>query len=284
MKNHFVSLGTARKVQKISATILATMFDIERHQWNFSQYASQFREANVVESYPCRPPYPAETFDIVADLGANASATVLDLGTGTGEIARNLAPRVHHVDAIDISKPMIELGQSLPGGNAANLNWIAESVESHPFRQKYEMVIAAESIQWTNWNNLFAKMKSRLAANGYFVLIECTCHEPLPENEIKPLLLEYTRFVTHFDVVEALQAMKLWKMTDYRETRMVQFSQTPQEYINSIHSRCGCSRQIMGKKHAAEFDREIMTLLRNYSVKKTVNFKIGARVFWGRLL
>src|SRR5262249_55186769 len=57
------------------------------------EYAAQFGDPSVVAAYRHRPPYPAEVFDILVGLIADEPRAVLDVGTGTGEIARGLAPR-----------------------------------------------------------------------------------------------------------------------------------------------------------------------------------------------
>ena len=48
---------------------------------------------------------------------ADHPRTVLDLGCGTGYLARPLAPLVDRVDAIDISAAMIEEGKRLLGSD-----------------------------------------------------------------------------------------------------------------------------------------------------------------------
>lgn len=258
------------------------MTDLEQ-QYDLTNLALQFCEPNVVSTYTCRPPYPQETFQILESIGANSSATVLDLGTGTGEIARTLSKQVRHIDAIDHSKPMIELAESSAGGRAANLRWICANAEENQYDKEYDVIIAAESIQWIHWKKAFKHLRKFLKPNGRFVIIERTCQEPLPENELHELFFEYTRFVSAVDVVESLQKHQLWSLIGFQETRIVPFSQSPEEYINAIHSRNGCARHIMGSERAKKFDREITALLKKYGVKDLVNFRIGARVFWGTI-
>ena len=82
------------------------------------QTASAFQEESVVEAYQQRPPYPDSVFDILGSLVADEPYHVLDVGCGTGFIARRLVGRVTHIDAVDISPLMIEQGKRLPQGNA----------------------------------------------------------------------------------------------------------------------------------------------------------------------
>lgn len=87
-------------------------------------------------------------FNVLVGLIAGEPRTVLDLGCGTGFIARPLAPRVDRVDAIDVSEAMIEEGKRLPGGDHPHLQWIvgrAEDVALHP---PYALITAGDSLHW----------------------------------------------------------------------------------------------------------------------------------------
>ena len=54
-----------------------------------------------------RPGWPEELLDqVVAELGLDASAEVLDLGAGTGKLTRELVPRFARVLAVVESKHM----------------------------------------------------------------------------------------------------------------------------------------------------------------------------------
>src|ERR1051325_10907037 len=99
------------------------------------EYAEQFQDQSVVDVYHLRPPYQEEIFAVLADLIDPACRRVLDVGCGTGEIARRIAPEVEQVDAVDFSPAMIAKGKSSPGGNALNLRWIEGEIEKvtlHP--------------------------------------------------------------------------------------------------------------------------------------------------------
>ncbi|MGH2599050.1 MAG: class I SAM-dependent methyltransferase [Dehalococcoidia bacterium] len=94
--------------------------------------ATAFHDPDVVAAYRHRPPYPEEVFAILTDLIAVAPRRVLDVGCGSGEIARALAGRVEHVDAVDVSPAMIETGKHLPGGNDPRLWRRCGAVEDTP--------------------------------------------------------------------------------------------------------------------------------------------------------
>ena len=88
------------------------------------KYGAQFKDKSIVDAYRRRPPYPDETFDILTGLITIEPKRVLDVGCGTGYLARPLSQRVGTVDAVDISANMIAQGKELPNGDAPNLHWI----------------------------------------------------------------------------------------------------------------------------------------------------------------
>jgi ubiquinone/menaquinone biosynthesis C-methylase UbiE len=54
-------------------------------------------------------PDPGEDLDVLAAQGLDASSTVVDLGTGTGQFALAAARRFGHVTAVDVSPAMLTL-------------------------------------------------------------------------------------------------------------------------------------------------------------------------------
>src|SRR5438034_6220833 len=82
------------------------------------EHAQQFQDQSVVDVYHLRPPYPEEVFSLLARLVDPDCRRMLDVGCGTGDIARRMAPRVEHVDAVDLSAAMIAKGKRLAGPDA----------------------------------------------------------------------------------------------------------------------------------------------------------------------
>jgi SAM-dependent methyltransferase len=110
------------------------------------QYASVFQEPHVVASYPNRPPYPQAIIDELARIGGSA----VDAGCGTGELARRLASLVERVDAVDVSAPMLELAQTLPG--AERVHWVHGGIETAVLDPPYALVVAGDSVHWFDWS------------------------------------------------------------------------------------------------------------------------------------
>ncbi len=68
------------------------------------EYGAQFGDPSVAAAYPSRPPYPPELFEILLGLIRDEPRVVLDLGCGTGDISRPLAPHVSPIDAADAGR------------------------------------------------------------------------------------------------------------------------------------------------------------------------------------
>src|SRR4051794_37408975 len=96
------------------------------------RYASAFEDPAVVASYHTRPPYPEEVFSLLAGLLAGRPGPVLDLGCGTGIIARRLVEHAERVDALDVAPAMLAEGKRLPNGDHPRLRWMLGRAEDAP--------------------------------------------------------------------------------------------------------------------------------------------------------
>ena len=85
-----------------------------------TNHATRFQEPGIIARYHLRLPYPRETFDFLLSLITSTPRVVLDVGTGTGELARQLVEYVDRVDAVDCSLMFCEYDSTLlilPAGN-----------------------------------------------------------------------------------------------------------------------------------------------------------------------
>src|SRR5947207_11668711 len=119
--------------------------------------AARFKDQSVVDFYPLRLPYPPQVFDILVDLITDEPRAVLDVGSGTGDIARGLVRRVERVDAVDFSEAMIAKGKMVPEGDHPHLRWIYGAVDTVALDPPYALVTAGESVHWMNWEVVFPR-------------------------------------------------------------------------------------------------------------------------------
>jgi SAM-dependent methyltransferase len=93
-----------------------------------------------------RPTWPAAALDRVQDgLNLSRTATVLDLGAGTGKLTRLLLERFEHVVAVE---PLDEMRAFLPAGAET----LAGTAEAIPVADaSVSAVFCAESFHWFDW-------------------------------------------------------------------------------------------------------------------------------------
>ncbi len=246
------------------------------------QYATQFQDASVVAAYPTRPPYPTEVLDRLASLMVGPDIA-LDIGCGTGDIARPLARRVAQVDAVDISERMIAAGPSLPNGDAANLHWQVSPIETAALADMYGLIVAGESLHWMDWEVTLPRLSTVLAPGAKLVIVE---RDEQPSPWSSELLALITRYSTNtdfrpYDVVDELERRGLFTLRGQARAAPVPFKQTLSAYVESIHSRNGFSRDRMRPDDAAAFDAAVSDLLAPYAQGGQIALHISATLRWG---
>lgn len=247
------------------------------------EYGAQFQDPSVAAAYPTRPPYPPQLFEILLELIHDRSPIILDLGCGTGDISRHLAPRVSRVDAVDPSSAMIARGQALPGGQHPNIRWISSTAEDFTYSSRYSLVVAAESVHWMDWDIVLPRIRDSLTLNGRLAVVlgRTLRSEPWAE-EVGALIARYStnRDYERYDLLKELADRNLFIPQQHVETEPVPFSQTVDEYIESFHSRNGLSRDRMGST-AAAFDAELWMIISRYRPGPILEFELIAELAWG---
>jgi len=243
------------------------------------QYASVFEDAAVVASYHTRPPYPEEVFSLLAE----RPGPVLDLGCGTGIVARRLVGLAERVDALDVSAAMIEEGRRLPNGDHPGLRWILGRAEEAPLDPPYALVTAAASLHWMEWAVVLPRLHAALRPDGLLVIV---VDDQLPtpwRDTLGPALARYStnqEYRLGFDLIDALVERGLLDLHRRRRTRPVPFRQPLDAYVESFHARSGFSRERMAPAAIVEFDETVRSIVRPYG--DPVELQIVATVAWGR--
>jgi SAM-dependent methyltransferase len=254
------------------------------HEHHFS-YAEAFKDQSVVNAYHLRPPYPPETFAILASLMADEPHTILDIGCGSGDIARHMVDVAERVDAVDFSQTMIEKGKQLPNGDHSHLHWIYGRVEEVPLNPPYALITSGSSFHWMNWDMLLPHCRTMLTAHGNMAAVS---RHVLPPPWQGGLAEIRSQFATHHNersarrVVEELVERGLFQILGQRETAPIPFNQSIDDFIEGLHSRSGLSRERMSAETAAEFDRQIRNLLLPLYGESMIPFQVVGKIIWGR--
>ena len=246
------------------------------------EYAAQFGDAAVVMAYPTRPPYPAAVFDLLAGLTVEPWVA-LDVGCGTGDIARRLAPRMQRVDAVDIAERMVARARTLPGGDAENLRWQVAPLEDAALAAPYGLAVAGESLHWMQWERALPLLRAALAPGAVLAIVE-RAEQPAPwSGALLDLIRRYStnKAFQPYDLVTELERRALFTLSGATTTEPEPFSQSVGDYIESIHSRNGFSRDRMPAEDAAAFDTAVAALLAPHAPAGTLSLRIAAELRWG---
>ncbi|HEY4037018.1 MAG TPA: methyltransferase domain-containing protein [Ktedonobacteraceae bacterium] len=246
-------------------------------------YADAFKDHQVVDSYRYRPAYPQEVFDILASLLTDKPVAMLDVGTGSGDIARHCVEFVDRVDAVDCSLAMLEKGKHLSNGDHPRLNWIAGKVEEVALTPPYALITAGSSIHWTEWSLAFPRFRAMLTANGILTVIHRKI-QPMPwDADLKNLRTQFSarRNLRSSHVLQELEMRGLFDRQGEKETASVPFIQSIDDFIEGLHSRSDFSKQRMGPQKVMEFDRQVRALLSPYHQDGILPLQIVGTVTWG---
>jgi ubiquinone/menaquinone biosynthesis C-methylase UbiE len=251
------------------------------------RYSVRFQDQSVVERYHLRPAYPQETFAILNQLVVDEPRVVLDVGCGTGSIARHLVKHAERIDAVDISLPMLEQARKLPEGDSSRINWLygrAEDVETKP---PYALITAGESLHWMDWEVVLPRFASLLSPQGVLAVVDIT-HEPA-----LPWQGGYVQIVKRFsnspnyvpiNLIAELEKYSLFQILGKRKTAPVVVTQTIEDYVAAQHARSALSLETMTSEQAALFDAEMYDLLSSYAQDGMLTFTVSGVITWGKPL
>jgi SAM-dependent methyltransferase len=246
------------------------------------EYAQQFGDPSVVAAYHHRPPYPPQVIDHLLSLLV-APGTVLDAGTGTGEIARVLAQRGVRVDALDPSVAMLERGRHSPGGDHPLLTWTHGAAEDAPLGPRYGLITTAASLHWMAWEIVLPRFRDLLIPGAVLAIVEQR-QAPRPwDSALSQVVTRYSinRFYQPYDLVAELTRRTLFHSLGQVQTDPVPFTQPVADYVESFHARNGFSRDRMSPEAATAFDTEAEHLVRPFAREGLITLEVTGHIVWG---
>ncbi len=248
--------------------------------------AAAFTHPGVAVAYQHRPPYPDEVFDILSGLITDRPRDVLDLGTGEGALARPLASRVDHVDALDISAAMIDCGRRRPGGQATNLRWIVGAAETAELAGPYALVTAGASLHWMAWRPTLERVANAMTGDAPLAIVYQEYRELPWRTDVGKVIARHSRsprFDPTFCIADALAAPGLFTVDGLTETKPASFRQRVSDYVEQFHSTASLAREWMPADEARAFDRAVEAIVAPYATDGVLDMTIVAQVTWGRI-
>lgn len=121
--------------------------------------------------------YPKFFFEqLTKSFNLNNSSRVLDLGTGTGQIAIPFSKIVKEVVAVDPDKEMLDEGKKqAEEQNAVNINWIEAKAEELPDNTgNFELTTMGASFHWMKRDKVLEGVYSITKKNGGICIVSNT--------------------------------------------------------------------------------------------------------------
>jgi len=115
-----------------------------------------------------RPGYPPALFDLIAErLALPTDAAVVDLGAGTGKVARSAAARGWHVTAVDPGEPMLEVLRRVSAAEQLEVATVRASAEATGLPSRsFDAALAGEAYHWFDARVALAEMARIVRPGG----------------------------------------------------------------------------------------------------------------------
>jgi trans-aconitate methyltransferase len=229
----------------------------------------------------------SEAFDILIGLMPEGPRLVLDLGCGTGDISLGLADRVDRIDAVDPSGAMLEVARARRAKADAEIRWMQSTAEDFELVGPYTLIVAAESLHWMEWDQVLPRCRKALQPGSFLAIVDGREFVDTPWRvELGQVIPRYStnRLYRARDLVAELTSRGLFQEVGRRKTSRVPYHQTVSDYVESIHTRNGFSRDRMDRAAAAEFDEVVRALVRPYAPAGVYHGFIQSEVVWGQPL
>ena len=254
-----------------------------------AERARVWMQESLARTYRSRPPYPAAVPDVLLSLSGDANgAAILDVGCGTGDLARALVDEAARVDAVDLSPAMIAEGRRQERGDHPHLRWICARVEDAELEPPYGLAVAGDSLDWTDWYVTLPRLCEALTPDGLLAIVQREWGTGAPEE--REIIGRYStnRDFRPYDLVPELVSRNLFRVENHLRVAGA-WRPTVEEYVESQHARASLSREDMPLERAAAFDSELADLLGRLAGEGRVRAEGGrldlgvrAWIAWGR--
>jgi ubiquinone/menaquinone biosynthesis C-methylase UbiE len=245
-----------------------------------------FQDEDVARCYGFRAPYAPGLYARLLDV-TSGRRRMLDLGCGTGKIARSLASRFGQVDAVDPSGPLLRAGQSAAAQTAPNITWIQARAEHVELSGPYDLITAGASLHWMSHDLVFPKLARILAPAGVVAAVSGDGGSAADwDGTWKAFLGRWLERVgRRYDeagFAAAMNAYQDWMEVAGRESFTYEHQQPIEAFIAAQHSRETWARARMGLAQADAFDAELKALLEPHAPDGLLQFPVTSTLIWGR--
>jgi SAM-dependent methyltransferase len=245
--------------------------------------AATFQLPAVVASYHLRTPYPPELTATLLQ-GATGNGPVLELGCGTGEIARALALHFPRIDAVDLSRPMLDRARAMPGGDHPAIRWIESPAETFEYAGPYALAVAGDSLHWMDWDLVLPALAASLAPAARLAIVSAALGDTPWSADLPPVFARHSamRDFEAYDLPDELERRHLLQVVERQRVGPAPFTRTVADYIESLHATSSMARERISAATADAFDAAVRALVTPHATEGVLTFKAFAAVTWGR--
>lgn len=245
------------------------------------EHARAFEDADVARRYQARPPYARAAVAFVRGLIDPSSFVVLDVGAGTGKLARELAPTLQRVDAIDLSAPMLAEGRRLAPDAA--IRWIHARVEDADLAGPYGLATAGASLHWMDWDVVCPKIRRALSPGAVLAIVDVSDPLLTAPGPVLDAIVRHSAYEGKFERVDLIAELtRRRRFAQHGERRFVEtFRQTVDEFIDALHSTSSLAEARIGSERTSSFDKEIRRVV-DRDADGLVAREAHTVVVWGR--
>ncbi|MGD0806936.1 MAG: class I SAM-dependent methyltransferase [Anaerolineales bacterium] len=230
---------------------------------NFSDWGKTSRDYAAY-----RPGYPEEFYDLLSHLGIGVPGQkILDLGTGTGVLARVFAERGALVTGVDIAEDQIREARRLSAEEQLEITYTVSNAENIDYApDSFDAATAGQSWMYFDTRLLVPRLKRILKDRGRLVLTHLNWlprRDPIARMS-EALVLKFNPHWTGADydgttppeLMESLAAFRLTTFHTYESA--LPFSR--ESWRGRIRACRGVGASLPPER-VAEFDREHAVLL-----------------------
>jgi SAM-dependent methyltransferase len=247
--------------------------------------AEVWMDREAAELYRYRAPYPEPVFEILRRLSV-PPRVVLDVGAGTGAVARRLLSFAARVEAVEPSEAMLAEGRGLPGGDDPRIRWIRGTAESAPLDPPYGLITCGQSLHWMDHEVVMPRFAAALAAGGVLAALDRDEeYAPAWRAQLVAIIRRYSPIEKKpffLDLFGELQRRGLFERLGFQRSSVVPLVEPVDDLIRALQSTSTLSRVTLGAR-TDEFADEVRALFRRLGIERAV-LLVAGDVVWGRPL
>lgn len=221
---------------------------------------------------------------VALDIGLK-NQKILDLGTGTGVLARKFAQQGSIASGIDISDGQIEQAKKLAIKNNLEIDFRVSPAESTPFDdQSFDVITANQCWLYFDEKKMISEIRRLLVPNGLLMISYFSWLPRMSEiaSASEALILKYNPAWSGHDYRGYFPPMPEWAQTDFDLKAMFYSDEeihfTREIWMGRIRASRGIGATLSTEK-IAQFDLEHEEMLKNIAPEKfTIPHRIGAHV------